>query len=356
MQLIISLCAAAGFIAVFRKPLKSYSSIFYIAAILISTASAILGLAEIGGAVGAAADFFNTGFPAAALWCMIMWSGALFNGSKPMKAVMPVRGELAIFTSLLTLGHIARYAVYYATIVINGTLSARAAAELIVSLAMLMIMLPLTVISLKPIRKKLPPDRWKRWQRTAYLFSALLCLHTSLILIPRARSGSRDAYLGAVVWIAVFALYAAARIAKFLTKRSPEKRRSIYAIGVCSALIVILAFGIAFHPESNAISDAEDIEKADESSAALTDGSYSGTARGYDGDITVTVEISGGRIVTITADSTERDRWYFGQASDRLIPEIIEKQSTDVDAVSVATYSSEGIIGAVRAALGKAGA
>ena len=79
-------------------------------------------------------------------------------------------------------------------------------------------------------------------------------------------------------------------------------------------------------------------------------------ARGYDGDITVTVEISGGRIVSIIADSTERDRWYFGQASDRLIPEIIEKQSTDVDAVSGATYSSEGIIGAVRAALGKAGA
>ena len=98
-------------------------------------------------------------------------------------------------------------------------------------------------------------------------------------------------------------------------------------------------------------------ESSGESSApaetgALADGVYSGTGTGYRGSTSVTVTVSGGRITDITVNSYQDDDRFFSSASRGVISSIISSQSTDVDTVSGATFSSNGIIEAVSNALG----
>lgn len=52
--------------------------------------------------------------------------------------------------------------------------------------------------------------------------------------------------------------------------------------------------------------------------------------------------------------SAEKEDAAYFEAAQGVIDEILEMQSTDVDVVSGATFSSNGILGAVEDALGKA--
>lgn len=82
----------------------------------------------------------------------------------------------------------------------------------------------------------------------------------------------------------------------------------------------------------------------------LTDGVYKGTGTGYAGDITVAVQIKDKQIVAIDILSSSDDAAFFKRAQ-AVIDKIIEGQTLDVDTVSGATYSSRGIISAVKNAL-----
>lgn len=100
--------------------------------------------------------------------------------------------------------------------------------------------------------------------------------------------------------------------------------------------------------------DAEDETAEDEEQAKgsfdLEDGVYQGIGTGYRGDITVAVKIKDKQIASIEILSASDDEPFFGRAKG-LIDQIIKKQSTKVDTVSGATYSSKGIISAVKNAL-----
>lgn len=85
------------------------------------------------------------------------------------------------------------------------------------------------------------------------------------------------------------------------------------------------------------------------------DGVYTGTGTGFNGKITVSVTISGGKITKISVINNEGDdKPYLDKASKGVIARILSAQNTKVDAVSGATYSSNGIIEAVEKALKKA--
>ena len=101
--------------------------------------------------------------------------------------------------------------------------------------------------------------------------------------------------------------------------------------------------------ETNEDEAAEEEEQA-KGSFDLEDGVYQGTGTGYRGDITVAVKIKDKQIASIEILSASDDEPFFGRAKG-LIDQIIKKQSTKVDTVSGATYSSKGIISAVKNAL-----
>ena len=83
------------------------------------------------------------------------------------------------------------------------------------------------------------------------------------------------------------------------------------------------------------------------------DGIYTAEAIGFEGKITVQVTVAEDKITDITVLSAEDEEEYLSQAK-RVIPAILEGQSPNVDAVSGATYSSTGILNAVKLALAKA--
>ena len=87
--------------------------------------------------------------------------------------------------------------------------------------------------------------------------------------------------------------------------------------------------------------------------SAYKDGTYYGTGKGFAGTMKVKVDISGGKIASISIVSTKDGDSYVKIASS-LLDTIVEKQSTNVDTVSGATFSSRGIIAAVRSALSQA--
>lgn len=89
-------------------------------------------------------------------------------------------------------------------------------------------------------------------------------------------------------------------------------------------------------------------------SAAYKDGTYTGTADGFRPGLTVGVTVKNSKITNIQITQIN-DTPRFYQRPISVIPdEIIQKQSADVDTVSGATYTSEGIINAVKAALEQA--
>ena len=83
------------------------------------------------------------------------------------------------------------------------------------------------------------------------------------------------------------------------------------------------------------------------------DGIYTAEAMGFEGEITVQVTVAEDKITDITLLSAEDEEEYLSMAK-QVIPAILEGQSPNVDAVSGATYSSTGILNAVKLALAKA--
>jgi len=90
-----------------------------------------------------------------------------------------------------------------------------------------------------------------------------------------------------------------------------------------------------------------------EDSITYEDGTYTGTGAGYGGKIVVEVDIVNGEIHEIRLTDHREDRAYLEQAM-QVVDDIIASQSYEVDAVTGATLSSDGIITAVRRALRQA--
>ncbi|HWQ06639.1 MAG TPA: FMN-binding protein, partial [Feifaniaceae bacterium] len=85
---------------------------------------------------------------------------------------------------------------------------------------------------------------------------------------------------------------------------------------------------------------------------ALEDGTYTGSGTGFRGETSVSVTVKDGVITAIKVTDYRDDEQYFSRAETTLISEILASQSVDVDVVSGATYSSNGILEAVANALG----
>ena len=183
------------------KPLKKRPEIFYTAAALVTAAVTIImqldakGFIDIDNEVvkNYILGLFYRGALGGAFWIVVMWAGALPNGSAPIKKLMPIRGELSIFAAILSLSHVITFGIQYISDIINEKTGSGDALRdfVLVSIlgtVMVLIMVPLTVMSFKKIRKKMNPKMWKKIQRTAYILCLPLPPYTCA-LYPQGSEG-----------------------------------------------------------------------------------------------------------------------------------------------------------------------
>ena len=515
------------------KAIKKYPQFFYIGAALLSVAAYCINeFVEVRTLAPFVRDYIipilTNALFATAFWTVVMFAGALKNGSTLIKKLMPIRGELSIIAALLTVGHIIIYGISYLKRLFSGrNLTFDFIFFVIVAFILVLIMTPLTVISIKKIRKKFKGKTWKNIQRFAYVFYAMIYLHVILVLWSKVQRGDMMKYADLAIYTVIFAAYLAMRVRKYyLLRKKPQSVKTATVISVtgfltCATAICLVAFPFAKMKENNAVevvkishssqisiteksdnsviseiseqeivnesteistvsettevsetseisiaessvtasmteSSVKEVQSSSESSVQASqiqqssvaessvksvessknvepsktvepskvtepsrtvepskiveqsktvepskiveqsktvepskvvepskatesskvvetskvtepsivaepsknmlynDGTYMGQAYGYDGDIYVTVTVQGDRIINITARSEEFEPEYFEDAEKVVIPLIISSQNTNVDAVSGATFSSQGIMKAVEQALNSA--
>lgn len=109
------------------------------------------------------------------------------------------------------------------------------------------------------------------------------------------------------------------------------------------------ASGKGNHHQGEAAIDSS--ESIDILSGEYSDGIYEGTASGYSSGLNVQVTISNGQISNVKVISHNETPGFCERAIETVPSEIVSAQSTNVDTVSGATYTSVGIINAVNSAL-----
>ncbi len=345
MVLVCSLLLAGLIVLAGRNWIRAHAGISYALAALVSLTVIVLiwSGATFPRWVDAFLPIFTQGGLAGALFIIVMFAAAVPDGSAFMRAVMPVRGELSILASILTLGHNIAFGRRYITRLIHREpLSAAILGACLCSAVMLMIMLPLFVTSFKCVRKRIQPSRWKRLQRWAYLFYALMYVHVMLLNSHSAQLGGMKARINMTVYSAVFIPYGCMRVGKALRKRGHSSR----AISCGAALLLICVCCKVWSPELRLTPVNE--------AAAYTDGKYTGSGIGYNGRMTVSVTIEDGRIAGVRVTGHVEDEPYISDTIEGIIPAVLEAQSVDVQIVSGATSSSDGMLTAISKALEQA--
>lgn len=111
---------------------------------------------------------------------------------------------------------------------------------------------------------------------------------------------------------------------------------------------------LQFELENNQQNKNQIQEQQKDENIKYIDGIYEGEADGYGGTVIVQVSIENDTLKELNIISAEKEDKAYFDAAIAVIDSILEKQSTDVDTVSGATFSSNGIIYATENALRKA--
>ena len=82
-------------------------------------------------------------------------------------------------------------------------------------------------------------------------------------------------------------------------------------------------------------------------SGQWTDGTYTATAAGRNGDFEVIVTIEDGALVSVEVGDNDETESRGGVAISTLLPQFVEEQTYDLDAVSGATKTSDALMAAV---------
>lgn len=281
---------------------------------------------------------------ATALFAVVMYMAVLPRGGRAVRRLLPIRAELSIIASILTLGHNVAYGkTYFIRLeLLRGELLWAA----ICSVVLIALMLPLMVTSFPKIRKKMKAKAWKRLQRLAYGFYGLTYIHAMILAVHFLKAGKEEYILNVLLYSAVFIPYGILRLRKALAKKHPAILNKLtVSLSITAASIVVLMCLVG----------PKEVESLPEPTEPVSyvDGTYFGAGEGYVGTTQVAVTIADGTISSIIVISSEDDKSYVEDAKE-VIPHIIATQRTDLDAVSGATYTSDAILDAVRDALQQA--
>ncbi|MBQ9895004.1 MAG: FMN-binding protein [Ruminococcus sp.] len=261
MLFLISLVIAVLVAFCLDKPLKKHPVLFYAAAAVLTVITIITEQSNVTISNSFVRDYvlgvFTRGALGAAFWAVVMWAGALPNGTFAIKKIMPIRGELSITAAILTLSHVITYGIQHISDIIrdrtgSGDAFRSFVITSIVCLVMVLIMIPLTIMSFKTIRKKMDPKTWKKIQRAAYIFYAFIFVHVMVLFIPKAQKGKDGYFLSVIVYSVIFIGYAVMRIRKaYISKKKPEAKAVTNVVCACAMIVPLCIIGFVSRNTGN---------------------------------------------------------------------------------------------------------
>ena len=373
MILTITLLCSLAFFHFFGKAVKKKPAVLYGICILLSLVSIFYpregGLPFL--------DFFfkknmQRGILAGSLFILVMLAPVLPKSFSGRKTIYLLRGEMAICASLITLAHnLAFGGKYFGALFLGqGHISLMELHAAIVSCLMILLLIPLTITSFQAVRRKMQAKTWKRLQNWSYLFYLLLYLHIFFIYQGALIRGKGEYFFTLMLYSFIFGFYGFLRIRQYRVQKESREKKAVPLLRIGGILPIVCLFLSVFYSagkyraalEANVdkiraqetVAESKESAEANSASGTYKDGEYFGKASAYNGNVEVKVTISGGKMTAIDIVKTKDDEDYFFDAQKKVIPEILEKQSTDVDAVAGATTSSEGIAHAVEKALEQA--
>ena len=418
MILTITLLCSLAFFHFFGKAVKKKPAVLYGICILLSLVSIFYpregGLPFLDFFFK---KIMQRGILAGSLFIWVMQAPVLPKSFSGRKTIYLLRGEMAICASLITLAHnLAFGGKYFGALFLGqGHISLMELHAAIVSCLMILLLIPLTITSFQTVRRKMQAKTWKRLQNWSYLFYLLLYLHIFFIYQGALLRGKGEYFFTLMLYSFIFGFYGFLRIRQYRVQKETREKKAVPLLRIGGILPIVCLFLSVFYSagkyraalEANvekirmqetvaeskesadnaaenkgsvesigngeeksdsaleasgdkaSVNSSEgysDVEAADGNNASdmYKDGEYLGKASAYNGNVEVKVTISGGKMTAIDIVKTKDDEDYFFDAQKKVIPEILEKQSTDVDAVAGATTSSEGIAHAVEKALEQA--
>ena len=373
MIVILTLLCSLAFFHFFGKAVKKKPAVLYGICILLSLVSIFYpregGLPFL--------DFFfkkimQRGILAGSLFIWVMLAPVLPKRFSGRKTIYLLRGEMAICASLITLAHnLAFGGKYFGALFLGqGHISLMEIHAAIVSCLMILLLIPLTISSFQTVRRKMQGKSWKKLQNWSYLFYLLLYLHIFFIYQGALIRGKGEYFFTLMLYSFLFGLYGFLRIRQYRMQKETREKKAVPLLRIAGILPIVCLFLSVFYSagkyraalEANVdkiraqetVAESKGSAEANSTSGSYKDGEYLGKASAYNGNVEVKVTISCGKITAIDIVKTKDDEEYFFDAQKKVIPEILEKQSTDVDAVAGATTSSEGIAHAVQKALEQA--
>ena len=418
MILTITLLCSLAFFHFFGKAVKKKPAVLYGICILLSLVSIFYpregGLPFLDFFFK---KIMQRGVLAGSLFIWVMLAPVLPKSFSGRKTIYLLRGEMAICASLITLAHnLAFGGKYFGALFLGqGHISLMELHAAIVSCLMILLLIPLTVTSFQTVRRKMQAKTWKKLQNWSYLFYLLLYLHIFFIYQGALIRGKGEYFFTLMLYSFIFGFYGFLRIRQYRVQKETREKKAVPLLRIGGILPIVCLFLSVFYSagkyraaleanvekirmqetvaeskesadnaaenkgsvesigngeeksdsaleasgdkaSANSTAASSDSKAVDANSASGTykDGEYFGKASAYNGNVEVKVTISGGKMTAIDIVKTKDDEDYFFDAQKKVIPEILEKQSTDVDAVAGATTSSEGIAHAVQKALEQA--
>ena len=418
MILTITLLCSLAFFHFFGKAVKKKPAVLYGICILLSLVSIFYpregGLPFLDFFFK---KIMQRGILAGSLFILVMLAPVLPKSFSGRKTIYLLRGEMAICASLITLAHnLAFGGKYFGALFLGqGHISLMELHAAIVSCLMILLLIPLTITSFQTVRRKMQAKTWKRLQNWSYLFYLLLYLHIFFIYQGALIRGKGEYFFTLMLYSFIFGFYGFLRIRQYRVQKESREKKAVPLLRIGGILPIVCLFLSVFYSagkyraaleanvdkiraqetiaeskesadnaaenkgsvesigngeeksdsaleasgdkaSANSTAASSDSKAVDANSASGTykDGEYFGKASAYNGNVEVKVTISGGKMTAIDIVKTKDDEDYFFDAQKKVIPEILEKQSTDVDAVAGATTSSEGIAHAVEKALEQA--
>lgn len=406
MNFLIALVLVIFFCVYFQNALKTSTVFFYIIAAMISGTEIVAKLFSLPDFVGDLFyPMFANGIISMALFTVVMYSSAVKDGSKFQRLVYPIRGELSIIASILAIGHNFSVGITSLDLLKTwaGMTSKFSGLIIFLSFLSIFIMILLLTSSFKMVKQKIDKKVWLKIQKLSYVLYTLINVQILFVSIPLAFENQSHYVINSIVYTTSFVVYATLRLTKAFKQTS--KTYYIYILALAYTLVAgIIFLSWKFHipidpnvtigssarpnttqtetveePEQepviqgevveydldedevtedeldyeevqDEVSDEEVVELLKGDFARYEDGTYTGYGQGEAGLITISITIENRQLtdVEIIAHSDTPSRII---GTFELMDSMVETQSLDVDVITGATYSSNGVIDAVRDAL-----